>query len=1000
MPIPHLQRRTYGYTDPEKKKQTRIYGEEQPEPRPKISRRRRSKTIFWWFGLPFLITWRILSFLFGLWKKHPRLKKQTKRALRRRVLRAAVILTIVGFIVGTGLVAWISRDLPDPDRLSDINIAQSTKIYDRTGEHLLYEIFAKEKRTIVEMDQIPQYLIDAVVATEDKKFFEHRGVRPLSMIRAVAQGIFTRKRISATSTLTQQLVKNVILTDERSLQRKIKEIILAIRLEQKYTKTQILKIYFNAIPYGSTNYGVEAAAQSYFGKHVKDITLSEAATLAGLPKAPTSYLNNPDALIRRRNFVLFRMEEERYITKGQKEAAQQEPLEIKQRYDNIDAPHFVLYVRELLVKEFGEQLVDTGGLKVQTTLNWDLQHIAETVMEETGNIVLPEAGANNSALVAIDPKTGEVLAMIGSKDFFDESIDGQFNVAAHGKRQPGSSFKPVIYAAAFEKGYTPETVLFDVATNFAVSGKPYKPLNFDLQERGPVTIRQALQGSLNIPAVKTFYLVGEKNGIDFAKRLGYTTFDEGNFGLSLVLGGGEVRLIEHVNAFATFANYGMHHEPTTILRVENAKGDTLKEWKNKKGERVLDPNIAKTITNILSDDPARAYIFGAGGMLTLPGRPVAAKTGTTNNYVDAWTVGYTPSLAAGVWAGNTNNSPMKKGHGGNRVAGELWNAFMKQALANTPVESFEPPTPSNTDKPVLKGNSGGAITLLVDKVTGKIATSSTPEKYLVEKTYIQPHSILHYVNKDDPQGPLPEDPAQDSQYAGWEMAIQEWIARKKEKEPDWDLSFEEPPTEYDDLHSLELIPTLTVISPAPGTSFSTRHIEARIEVSAPRGVSRVLYKLDNTFIAVVDEHPFALSYEADTIESGEHTLTIIVEDDVGNHVEETVPILFDVGTLIPSVSWSVPIDTLAVNQFPITLSLVPTKTEDIIAVSVFFQPSDGSGEKKLLYTTNDLANLFNNQIAFVWPDAPAPGSWSLTTQINLKEGAVLSGDSHTIIVKE
>src|SRR3989338_5114783 len=776
MPDQQPSKRSYGFSGRPDMRPSRSYGEaeaDRREPAQKTTLKRPSRllaALLLLLILPFKLLGWILKGLWTLWKKRPRLKKRTKQELRRRLFWTGLSVAVISFLGGTILVAWASKDLPDPDRVTDRRIAQSTKIYDRTGEHLLYEIFADQKRTIVNLDEIPQQLIDGVVATEDARFYEHKGIRPLSIFRAFVYGLLPGRRIEGTSTLTQQLVKNAVLTNERKLTRKIKEIILSIRLEQKYTKEQILKIYFNEIPYGSTNYGIEAASQSYFGKHVSDLNLQESATLAGLPKAPTRYLNNPDALTERRNFVLRRMFEEGYISEEEKNAAQAEPLTLSRRIGDIKAPHFVLYVKELLVNQFGEQLVDTGGLKVLTSLDWDKQEIAERVIAEKGTELLKEAEGDNMALVALDPKTGQILAMVGSKDFYDEEIDGQFNVATLGKRQPGSSFKPIVYAAAFEKGYTPDTVLFDVETDFAVSGKRYKPRNYDLKERGPVSMRQALQGSLNIPAVKTLYLVGSEKGVTFAERMGYTTLGAGNFGLSLVLGGGEVKLLEHTAAYGVFANNGNRQPATSILKIEDSGGDVIYEWKKQKGEDVLDSKIAALMSNILSDDAARAYVFGAGGVLTLPGRPVAAKTGTTNNYIDAWTVGYTPSLAAGVWAGKTDNTPMKQGDGGSRVAAPIWNAFMKEALKDAPVEAFPPPPPNDAAKPVLRGSTGGAITLKINRVTGRIASSSTPEHMIVERTYTQPHDILHYVKKDDPRGHAPDHPADDPQYTIWETA--------------------------------------------------------------------------------------------------------------------------------------------------------------------------------------------------------------------------------------
>lgn len=899
---------------------------------------------------------------------------------------------IVSTIFLVGLTVWSIKDLPDINALGNRNIHQSTKIYDRTGTHLLHEFYTDQKRTIVEFNQLPKNLINGVIATEDKSFYNHHGVRPLSIARALIYGLLPGRRVAGTSTLTQQLVKNAILTNERTSLRKAREMILSLLLETKYKKDEILKIYFNEIGYGASNYGVESAAQSYFGKHVSDLTLAESATLAGMPQQPTTFLNHQDRLLERRNFVLRRMNEEGYISEDEKNKAQKEPLNLKRNYvDSTFAPHFVLqYVKESLVDRFGEQMVDTGGLKVITTLDYDKQTAAQAAITQYGKL-LSDAGGNNASLVALDPKTSQIIAMVGSRDFNDEKIDGQFNVAVNARRQPGSSIKPIIYAAAFEKGYTPDTILFDVVTNFSLSGKPYTPLDYDLQERGPVTMRQALQGSLNIPAVQTFYLTGEKKGVEFAKRMGYSTFDNGNFGLSLVLGGGSVSMLEHVNAYGVFANNGSYNAPTGILKVTDTKGNTLYEWKQDQ-KQVLDPSVAATITNVLSDDAARTYVFGAGGPLTLPGRPVAAKTGTTNEYKDAWTVGYTPSLVAGIWAGNSDNSKMKAGYGGSKVAAQIWNAFMATSLKNTAVENFPPLPPNTAEKPILRGSSGGGITVAVDKITGKLATSSTPEKYIEERTYIQPHSILYYVNKDDPRGPVPTDPNVDPQFPVWEKAIQDWILRRKEKDPTWNISFEEPPTEYDDQHSLELIPTLEVISPIASSTLTSRRIDTDIRVSATRGVSKVSYKIDSKFITVEREHPFNLNHTMRGIANGPHTLTITVEDDVGNILEQVVPFILNAEEEKPGAFFTGLDKTINQGSFPRTILLSPLALSKIAKVEVYAQKS-GSSEKVLIESIDTFSSLIDGQIPVVWDQKPSIGNWTLSSIVSLRGAETYTSDS-------
>ncbi len=949
--------------------------------------------------LPLKAVWVILTVLWiiiaSLWKKRPHIPGRTKEEIRAKMFKYGTSLIIFGLVFGVITVAWVSKDLPDPDKLTDRKIAQSTKIYDRTGEHLLYEIFTDQRRTIIDYDEIPQQLIDAVIATEDTKFYEHGGIRPLSIARAIFFGAFTSKRIGGTSTLTQQLVKNAILTNERSIIRKIKEIILSVRLEQKYTKKQILKIYFNEIPYGSTNYGVEAASLNYFGKSVGELELGQLASLAGLPKAPSRYLRNKDALKQRRDFVLKRMFEEGFISEEEKNKEQAKEVTLEQRFDNIRAPHFVLHVKEQLIEQFGENTVNTEGLHVVTTLDWDKQLAAEKAVTEAGKEKLEKAEANNASLVALDPETGHILAMVGSYDFFDEDIDGQFNVATQGNRQPGSSFKPIVYTAAFEKGYTPETVLYDTVTDFAVSGKSYKPLNYNLKELGPVSMRQALQGSMNIPAVKTLYLVGAEKGIEFAERLGYTTLSEGSFGLSLVLGGGEVKLLEHVSAYSVFANDGVRHEPTSVIEVTDSKGDEIFKWKKKKGERIIDKEIAATISNVLSDDAARAFAFGRGGVLTVPGHNVAAKTGTTNAYVDAWTVGYTPKLAAGVWAGNTDNTPMKRGFGGSKVAGPIWNAFMKEALKDTPAQTFTEAPKNEAKKAVLRGSEGGSITLAVNRVTGRRATSSTPEHLIAQRTFVQPHSILHYVKKDDPRGSVPSDPTQEPQYEIWEAAIQDWIKRKKEEEPDWEISFEEPPTEEDDEYSLELMPTLELVYPTKKQRILSRQIDTDIRVSAPRGVTKVSYKLDDAWVAVVREHPFNLNYYAKGLEPGDHTLTILVEDDVGNRLEEAVPFTLDAPAEKPGIIWVDKNLTLSKNNLPKTLFMEHVKLDEIKTVHVFVKRGSG---KTLLESITDFSNLFNNQLQVTLKDLES-GNIELVTEVETKSGGKNSSGSLSIKIK-
>ncbi|HEX9679172.1 MAG TPA: transglycosylase domain-containing protein, partial [Candidatus Saccharimonadales bacterium] len=474
--------------------------------------------------------------------------KLNPKKLIRLILIGGIALIGIGGITSIAVVAWVARDLPNPNRIIEREVAQSTKIYDRTGEQLLFDIHGDEQRTLVPLVEIPDDLIHATLTAEDRKFYEHGGISITGIIRSAIRNVTTGSRVSG-STLTQQLVKNAILTSDKTYTRKIREIILSWQIEKNFSKDEILQLYFNEIPYGSVAYGSEAAAQTYFGKSVRDITLPEAAILAALPQSPTRYSpygSNVDLLIGRQHWILDSMAELGYITEDDAEFAKNQPLEFKERQvSNITAPHFVMYVRELLTEKYGEVVVEQGGLQVVTTLDLFKHELAEEVMQELAEKNL-DWEASNAAMVVIDPKTGQILTMLGSRDFFNEEIDGQVNVATR-LRQPGSSFKPIVYTAAFRKGFTPDTVLYDVETDFVnYDGNDYSPRNYDLAEHGPVTIRQALQGSLNIPAVKAIYLAGVDNVIDLAEDLGYTSFqNRSRFGLSLVLGGGEVQLLEH-----------------------------------------------------------------------------------------------------------------------------------------------------------------------------------------------------------------------------------------------------------------------------------------------------------------------------------------------------------------------------------------------------------------------------------------------------------------------
>ncbi len=912
----------------------------------------------------------------------PEGERLSDKEKRKKLIKTIAISVGVGavllFIVGTITVAIVSRDLPDPNKLTEHKVSQSTKIYDRTGEHLLFEVYQNQKRTLVEMDQIANYVKQATVAVEDKDFYTHKGIRIQSILRARFNSLIGRRAGSGGgSTLTQQLIKNVLVGDAREgfagYFRKIKEIILAIKAEKEYTKDEILKSYLNEIPYGSTNYGIESASQAYFNKKAIDLTLAESATLAAIPKAPSKYLRDLDALRDRRNLVLALMFNQGYITEELKNAAQTTTLEISKTSGPIEAPHFVFYVQKLLADQFGERAIDEGGLRVITTLDFDKQQIAEKTIKELGDKNAKDANANNAALVAIDPKTKEILALVGSRDYNNDEIKGKYDIATLGKRQPGSSFKPFVYTYAFERGYTPETVLYDVATNFEsrAGAKPYAPKNYDGKERGLVTMRRALQGSLNIPAVKTLYLVGTNNTIEFAKRFGYTTFT-GDPGLSLVLGGAEVNLLEHTNAYATLADNGQYNKPVSILKVTNSKGEVMYEWEKSPDQEVIKPELAATISNVLSDDESRGFIFGRNGNLTLPGRPVAAKTGTTNNNLDAWTMGYVPQLATGVWVGNTTPTPMKAG--GNALAGTIWNRFMREALKGDRVESFPAPPVEDIEKAVLRGGNGG-ITLEINSITGKIASILTPPNLIVSKTFLPPHDILHYVDRDDPRGPVPPSPADDPQYNTWEIALQDWIARQQKAGVN--LTFEEPPTETDNTQPSEFTPTIDFISPLEGTVLNSRDLDIQVLASAPRGVTKVIYQIDGQIIGTALQSPFGLRYHAQKLAKGPHVLNAIAVDDQNNAGAKSIRFDLQADFDPASFEWfDISPATIKAEDFPRVINIIPFRWEEMKKIDIYL--ITGSASPRLIYNFNQKDDkLFNNSLTFTWKKSPGVGEHSL-----------------------
>ncbi len=757
-----------------------------------------------------------------------------KRAKRRPRGGIAWSLGAVAAIVLLGsllLILALAKNLPSVTEVGEQKISQSTKIYDRTGKILLHEIHAGKKRTVIALADIPQYLKDATIVTEDEKFYRESSFSWVAIGRALFVNLLHGRILQGGSTITQQLAKNAFLASEQTLQRKIKEFILAFELSRHYSKDQILSLYLNQIPYGPTAYGVEAASELYFNKPVKDLDLAESAFLAALPRAPSYYSpwgSHLDELTHRERYILKRMRQFDKIDQKQLDAAVAEKVAFAPRAaTGIRAPHFVETVEDYLAQKYGEDTLREAGLKVITTLDWSLQQLAEKVVTDGAERNERLYQGKNAALVAQDPKTGQVLAMVGSRDYFDKKNSGNFNVAVQGLRQPGSALKPFAYLTLFQKGYSPDTVLFDVPTEFAANNPLcpaavdfsndnsacFHPQNFTEIFSGPAALRRALAQSINVPAVKVLYLAGLDDTLGTLHRFGITTLNEpSRYGLSLVLGGGEVKLIDLVEAYSVLAQEGVKHEQTKILEIRDSNNQVLESYQDK-NEIVADPQYPRMINDILSDAESRADLFHASLALTVfPDYDVALKTGTSNDYRDAWAMGYTPSLLVGVWAGNNDGTPMQR-HGGSILAAvPIWHNFLVEALKGEPKETFNRPAPTPESKPMLNGN------------------------YQANK---QIHSILFYVNKSDPLGAPHNNPGSDPQFANWEAGAVRWAQTNLPNFSEYNqvqtpVSSAQPPVP----EKKSFPPAVSIVAPAAG-SFIDPQIVMAADITADSSIKEI-----------------------------------------------------------------------------------------------------------------------------------------------------------------
>ena len=904
------------------------------------------------------------------------------------LLLAIAIFMIVGVI----FVSIIIPSLPNIDNIQNLVAAQSSAIYDREG-NLLYTIHGEENRKNIPLNDIPQPAIAAVLAIEDDQFYNHRGVDFMAILKAACSEIRICSQPRGGSTITQQFIKNAFLSPERTYSRKLKEIILALRLERRFSKNEILEMYLNRIPFGSSIYGVELAANAFFDKPAKELTLAEGAILAAIPKAPTYFspygnnkyasINldedeiikmdiqseqalmdiNPDFINKgllgktyqfgdceaseetdeadpentetkdgecreiyikgRVDFVLGRMEELGYISKEEFDQAikEAEHTEFKPFIEEIKAPHFVMYVRQLVEEKYGKEQIEKGGLKITTTIDPELQEVAEEAIANYAETNLTNYKATNASLVATDPNNGQILAMVGSVDYWNDEIDGKVNVVLR-PRLPGSAFKPIVYAAAFLQGYAPSTVVYDVRTKF---GGWYEPENYDGEFRGPVAFRQGLAHSLNIPSVKAGYLAGIPNVIDLARKMGIQLNQPDDwYGLSLALGAGEARLLDMVTAFSIFANGGYKMDSVAILKIEDRNENILEEYQEPQNRTlILDPQVAYLVNHVLSDADARPEGWWRQ-RLSIPGQVNGAKTGTSNKErgeinipLDTWTIGYTRRIAGGVWAGNNDGTPLSFKASGLDTAGGIWHDFMVEATKDHPREDFERPEgikwvkisektgklPSeHTPESVIKTGVFASFSVpreydtsyrlvKIDKASGKLATEFTPEAAVEERAFFEHHSII------------PDN-------LNWESAVRQWAEENDEDEI--------PPTEYDDVHTPETMktkPEITIISPKNLATVSAPYIGVWADTEAKAGVNHVEYYWDGELqdTAFIAPYKGTLEISKRLKKGSEHTIKAIVFDSLYRSNQSSIEVKIGDDEVNPMVEFAYPGDGVRLN---------------------------------------------------------------------------------------
>ena len=818
---------------------------------------------------------------------------------------------VIGLLVVVITLAFFSRGLPNPNKLLERNFELSTRFYDRNGK-LLYELFGDKNRTLIGLEEISPHVLHATLATEDSDFYIHRGFSMRGMARALKNMVFGES-LQSGSTITQQVIKNTLLTSEQTLPRKIKELILSLQLENKYSKDQILQMYLNESPYGGQNYGILSAAKAYFNKHPKDLTVAESAYLAGLPQRPSYYSHfagDPQAGQERKDYVLYLMNERGWMGSDGKrfflsdedyEKAKTEELKFESASVPFAAPHFVFYVKQMLADMFGEELVEQGGLQVTTSLDLDLQ-------EKAQQIVFEEVEKSNSmnvwngSLIALDAKTSQILVMVGSKGYNLDSqpVDCISGITGEGSckfepyvnvslanRQPGSAIKPITYATMLSQGYPASFPFLDVPSVFEGSApdKPYIPENYDGKFRGVMSLRKSLGNSLNIPAVKALKIAGIDNMIDMAEQMGISTFKERDrYGLSLTLGGGETKLLELTGAFNVFAARGVYRQPTPLVEVKDSNGNLIYKWQDTGGIKAMDEGVAFLISDILSDDGARSAVFGLGSLLNIPGHQVAVKTGTTDDKRDNYAIGYTPSIVAGSWVGNNNNEEMNPNvASGITGASPIWNRFMKEFLTGKENEKFE--APKNVKK------------IEVDELTGLLPQEGfgTRNEWFLQDTEPTARSDWYQrieVCKID--GRIANDGCKDAdetdtntfikitaELPEWQSSVDAWVKENYDE----DRYF--PPQmrsrlEFDgDSVSNKDDVNVEIIELDEGDKVYL-HFRLSVEVSAYNDVEVVRIYMDGQKMTDDESAPYGYNFELPASAIGKHEFEAVATDDDGN----------------------------------------------------------------------------------------------------------------------